>query len=181
MKYVALLRGVNVGGKNTIAMKDLSVCLEGAGFSGVKTFLNSGNVLFESEITDKNLIAAQIEKLLITNFQFDSSLIKVLVLSSKDLAQIVEEAPKGFGTQPENYHTDVVFFINETSKNSLELFDLNPAVDSVWEGNGVVYFQRLSALRTKSRLSKVMAKPIYKSLTIRTWNTTTKLLKLINS
>ncbi len=181
MRYVALLRGVNVGGKNTIAMKDIVACLENKNIKSVKTFLNSGNVLFESGITNKNRIAKKIQDLLMANFQFDSNLIKVLVLSVKDVVRIVENSPTGFGAQPEKYHYDVAYFINKSSKNSQQIFEVNSAVDSVWEGVGVVYFQRLSAERTKSMLSRIMSKPIYKSLTIRTWNTTIKLLKLLNS
>ena len=52
MKYVALLRGINVGGNNKVSMTELKTCLEEAGFENVSTYINSGNVLFESEAND---------------------------------------------------------------------------------------------------------------------------------
>jgi uncharacterized protein (DUF1697 family) len=58
-------------------------------------------------------------------------------------------------------------------------FDPRPGVDTVWPGVGVVYSQRLSAERTRSRLNKVMGSPLYKSMTIRNWATTTKLADLV--
>jgi uncharacterized protein (DUF1697 family) len=61
----------------------------------------------------------------------------------------------------------------------MPIFNPLEGVDKIWPGNNVVYSQRLSAERTKSRLSKIATSPLYKSLTIRNWNTTTKLLKMI--
>jgi uncharacterized protein (DUF1697 family) len=62
---------------------------------------------------------------------------------------------------------------------AMDAFDPRPGVDRVWPGDGVVYSQRLSAQRTKSRLNKVMASPAYKSMTIRSWATTIALLELL--
>ena len=62
----------------------------------------------------------------------------------------------------------------------MEAFDPRPGVDTVWPGDGVIYSQRLSVQRTKSRLNKVMASPLYKSMTIRNWATTTTLAKLVS-
>ncbi|MCA9911371.1 MAG: DUF1697 domain-containing protein, partial [Anaerolineae bacterium] len=58
-------------------------------------------------------------------------------------------------------------------------FNPREGVDNVWPGEGVIYSQRLSAQRTKSRLNRIMAAPAYKSMTIRNWNTTTKLLDML--
>ena len=58
-------------------------------------------------------------------------------------------------------------------------FSPKEGVDTVWPGAGVIYSQRLSAKRTQSRLNRVMSSPAYKSMTIRNWNTTTKLLELL--
>ena len=62
---------------------------------------------------------------------------------------------------------------------AMPVFEPREGVDKVWPGEGVIYSQRLSAQRTKSRLSKIMGTPLYKSMTIRNWNTTTKLLKML--
>jgi uncharacterized protein (DUF1697 family) len=67
------------------------------------------------------------------------------------------------------------------ASEALPVFKPREGVDMVWAGDGVIYSQRLSALRTKSRLSLIMASPLYKSMTIRNWNTVTRLLKMLQS
>ncbi len=66
-----------------------------------------------------------------------------------------------------------------TSAEVMKVLSLKPEVDRAWPGKGVVYFDRLSARRTESRLSKIMGTPEYRSMTVRTWNTTTKLVELL--
>jgi uncharacterized protein (DUF1697 family) len=65
------------------------------------------------------------------------------------------------------------------ASTAMQVFDPRPGVDTVWAGDGVIYSQRLSAQRTKSRLSKIMGTPAYKSMTIRSWATTVTLLELL--
>jgi len=91
----------------------------------------------------------------------------------------VDDRPKGFGDQPEKYHSDVIFLMGIDAAEAMPIFNPREGVDRVWPGKGVVYSQRLSAQRTKSRLSAVMASPLYKSMTIRNWNTTVKLLEML--
>lgn len=174
MKYLALLRGVNVGGKNKVSMAELKICFEDLGFTDVSTYINSGNVLFSStKSTDR--LAKEIEAKLINSFKFDSEVIKTLILSEQQLKNVINYAPKEFGQHPEKYHSDIAFLIDVPSQGVAKEFGINPEVDAVWEGKGVVYYQRLSAKLTKSRISKVVGRPIYKSMTIRTWNTVNKL------
>jgi uncharacterized protein (DUF1697 family) len=176
--YVILLRGVNVGGKNKVSMTDLRKCLEELGFSNVLTYIASGNVILESG-KQVNEIKAQIEQALIKSFKLDSELIKVLVLSRDQLQTVIDNKPKGFGEQPAKYHSDAIFLMDIDSAQAMPIFSPREGVDGVWPGDGVVYSQRLSALRTKSRLNKIMASPLYKSMTIRSWNTTTQLLEIL--
>jgi uncharacterized protein (DUF1697 family) len=180
MRYIALLRGVNVGGKNKVPMAQLRRHLEDAGYQDVSTYINSGNVLFESDLGARTL-SASIEDILTTNFSLDSSLIKVLVLTNDQLKTIVDMRPEGFGEQPTVYHSDVIFLMGITAKDAMKVFRPKEGVDVVWQGDGVIYSQRLSELRTKSRLNQIMGTPEYKSMTIRNWNTTTKLLELVNT
>ena len=176
--YVILLRGINVGGKNILPMADLKSCLEELGFADVSTYIASGNVILESD-KRPNEIKAQIEQALSKSFKLDNELIKVLVLSRKQLQAVIDSKPEGFGDQPEKYHSDAIFLMDIDSAQAMPLFNPRKGVDKVWPGHGVVYSQRLSALRTKSRLSKIMASPLYKSMTIRSWNTTIKLLDIL--
>ena len=79
------------------------------------------------------------------------------------------------------YHSDAIFLMDMDSAQAMPAFDPREGVDKVWPGEGVIYSQRLSAQRTKSRLSKIMGTPAYKSMTIRSWNTTTKLLEILRN
>ena len=176
--YVILLRGINVGGKNIVPMVDLKSCLEELGFANITTYIASGNVILESD-KPATEIEAQIEAALIKSFKLDSELIKVLALTRNQFQAVIDNKPEGFGDQPEKYHSDTIFLMGIDSAQVIKVFNPREGVDKVWAGNGVIYSQRLSAERTKSRLSKIMASPLYKSMTIRSWNTTIKLLNIL--
>lgn len=176
--YLILMRGVNVGGKNKVSMTSLVQYLAELGFSNVSTYIASGNIILESE-KQPDEIKNQIEKLLPVHFALDSELIKVLVLSRNQLQAIIDTKPKGFGEQPEKYHSDVIFLMDIEAAQAMPIFVPREGVDTVWPGDGVIYSQRLSALRTKSRLNRIMASPLYQSMTIRSWNTTVKLLDIL--
>jgi uncharacterized protein (DUF1697 family) len=175
--YIFLLRGINVGGKNKLAMAELKSCLEERGFSTVRTYIASGNVILQSEKNEKS-IKDEIEKIIPQKFKLDSELIKVLVLSQRTLAAIIAAKPKGFGEQPKKYHSDVIFLIDISVPKARLVFDPKEGVDSITKGKGVIYSQRLSAERTKSRLGKIIGTPAYKCMTIRSWSTVVKLLEL---
>jgi uncharacterized protein (DUF1697 family) len=178
--YLALLRGVNVGGKNKVSMAELKKCLEELGFFNVSTYIASGNVILQSNKSAAE-IKAQIEEALPKVFKLDSELIKVLVLSHKQFRAIVDDRPHGFGDQPDKYHSDAIFLMNIDTTVAMPVFNPREGVDKVWPGNAVVYSRRLSALRTRSRLKDVIASPLYKSMTIRSWSTTVKLLGILNA
>lgn len=177
--YVILLRGINVGGNSIVPMAKLKTYLEKLGFEDVKTYIASGNVIVRSDKTPAQ-IKAMVEKELHTLFKKGSPVITVTVLSHAQLKSIVQNKPKGFGDKPDTYHSDVIFLMEGTAKKAMAAFSPNPDVDTVWPGKGAVYSQRLSAERTKSRLNKIMSTPFYKVMTIRTWNTATKLLAMMD-
>ena len=175
-RYVALLRGINVGGKNLIKMTALKACFEKHGFEDVVTYIQSGNVLFSSREPGRKLTLV-IEEVLGATFAYQAS---VVLRSRKQMQEIVERAPRGFGTQPAKYRYDVIFLMEPlTAATAIQSVLLKPGVDQAHAGKGVLYFSRLASKAAQSRLSKVMSLPIYKSMTIRNWNTTTKLLQLM--
>ncbi len=176
--YLLLIRGINVGGKNKIPMAGLRKCLEGLGFSVVSTYIASGNVILESNKRPDE-IKALVEEALPQNFKLDSELIKVLVLSRSQLQTVIDNKPEGFGELPEKYHSDAIFLIDLDPAEAMRIFNPREGVDKIWPGEGVIYSQRLSSLRTKSRLNKIMGTPAYQSMTIHNWNTTTKLLEIM--
>lgn len=126
-------------------------------------------------------IQAQLEEGLPGRFKLDDELIKVLVLTRDQFQAVIDQKPEGFGEQPEKYHSDAIFLMGIDAAQTIALFDPREGVDQVWPGVGVIYSQRLSSQRTKSRLNKVLATPAYKSMTIRNWNTTTKLLEILRA
>jgi len=178
--YVVLLRGVNVGGKNKVPMALLRQYLDALGFTGVSTYIASGNVLLSTDKLPAE-IQTMIENALTAHFKLDDGPIKVLAVSRDRLQAVVDGRPKGFGDRPDTYHSDAIFLIGLKADDAMPLFDPREGVDKVWPGVEVVYSQRLSAERTKSRLSKVIATPAYKSMTIRSWSTTVKLLELLKA
>src|SRR5215212_328504 len=96
IQYLALLRGINVGGNNIIKMVDLKACFENIGFTKVATFIQSGNVLFRSAEKDKTKLTQKIEQGLSERFSYTSRLV---VVTYKELKKAVERAPMGFGKE----------------------------------------------------------------------------------
>ena len=178
--YLALLRGINVGGKNLVSMAALKRLLEDLGFADVSTYIASGNVILESD-RSADEIQAEIERALPSAFKLDAELIKVLVLSSDQLEAIVRKKPEGFGEQPGIYHSDAIFLMGIDAAEAMAVFQPREGVDRVWPGDGVIYSQRLSAERTRSRLGKALSTPLYKSMTVRSWQTTLTLLDLLRA
>lgn len=178
--YVILLRGINVGGNNNVPMAALRSCLEELGFSRVATYIASGNVILDSD-RDPDKTKTLVERALPERFELVEGFVKVLVLTQDRLQAIIDRKPEAFGEQPEKYHSDVIFLMGMDAAQAMTVFDPREGVDRVWPGDGVIYSQRLSAERSRSRLSKIAGTAAYKSMTIRNWNTTTKLLELLQS
>ncbi|AYJ48662.1 DUF1697 domain-containing protein [Rhodococcus sp. P1Y] len=177
--YVLLLRGINVGGKNKIPMAELRGFLGDLGFEDVATYIQSGNALLTSD-HGADAIRELVEDGLPTRFDLDSSIIKVLVLSAAQLRAVETNKPEGFGDEPDKYHSDAIFMMGIGVDEAMAVFNPREGVDAVWPGDGVIYSRRVTALRTKSRLSAIIESPLYKSMTIRSWSTTTKLLSRID-
>jgi uncharacterized protein (DUF1697 family) len=170
-RYLVLLRGINVGGRNKVPMAALRELLESHGHTNVSTYIASGNVILSSDRTAAE-IKRELEEALPRTFKLDSEQIAVLLLTRAQIRAVVRERPTGFGDHPEKYHSDAVFLMGIDAATAMKVFDPRPGVDEVWPGKGVIYSQRLSAQRTKSRLSKIVGTPAYKSMTIRSWATT---------
>jgi len=177
-RYVALLRGINVGGKNLIKMIELKACFEEQGFRAVATFIQSGNVLFTSSEPGRAELVRQIERVLAATFNYQAS---VVLRARKQMQDIVTSAPDGFGAEPAKYRYDVIFLkaplIAATAMKSVLV---KPGVDQAHAGKGALYFSRLISKASQSLLSRLVSLPVYQSMTIRNWNTTTKLLRLMD-
>jgi uncharacterized protein (DUF1697 family) len=179
-RYVALLRGINVGGKNLIPMPALKLAFEDAGFTDVRTYIQSGNVVFGARSSRSAELTRTVERLIGRAFDhYDAS---VVLRSRSQMRAIVDERPKGFGGDPTEYRYDVLFLKPAlTPKKVVGLAQLKEGVDRIWAGTGVVYFSRLESRATSSRLNRLISLPIYKDMTIRNWNTTKKLADLLDA
>jgi len=179
-QYLVLLRGINVGGGNIIKMADLKACFEQGGFGDVATYIQSGNVLFESGETDRELLTGKLEQAI--SAAFPPYQARIVLRTHAQLRQVVADAPQGFGGQPQNWRYDVIYLKDPlTAAEALRHIQAKPGVDEVFAGEGVLYFSRLIARASQSRLTKIVGSPIYQDMTIRNWNTTGKLLALMDA
>jgi uncharacterized protein (DUF1697 family) len=179
-RYVALLRGINVGGKNLIAMPALKAAFEEDGFDDVRTYIQSGNVVFSTGTSKQAELTRRIERMLRKTFgHYEAS---VALRSRTQMRSIVARAPAGFGSEPTLYREDVIFLMPRLkARTVVESVPIKEEVDRIWAGTGVVYFSRLTSRAAQSRLSRVVSMPIYQQMTIRNWNTTTKLAELVDA
>jgi uncharacterized protein (DUF1697 family) len=175
--YVALIRGINVGGNNLIRMPALKTCFEAQGFREVATYIQSGNVLFTAGRASPHTLSGQIEKALAKTFACQP---RVVLRSLEQMKATVEDAPKGFGTRPAEFRYDVIFLKPPlTAAEAMKSVTANPDVDRVYAGDGTLYFSRLISKASQSHMSRIVGKSVYQDMTIRNWNTTRKLLELM--
>ena len=176
---MALLRGINVGGNNLIKMAELKRCFESLGFGDVATYIQSGNVLFEAEKSPAAQLAARVEAALAKTFGYAG---RVAVRSHAQMSAIVDDAPAGFGREPERYRYDVLFLLPPlTPAAAMKELKTREGVDRAFAGKGVCYFSRLVSRITQTYLNQIVGLPVYQNMTIRNWNTTAKLRELLDA
>ncbi|MBX3093613.1 MAG: DUF1697 domain-containing protein [Cryobacterium sp.] len=176
--HVALLRGINVGGKNLIRMPDLADAISRAGCTNVSTYIQSGNVLLTTETLSGTQLEEHLERALDERFNLP---IRVVTRTRDELARIVTSAPADHGSPL--LRSDVIYLKHPlTVEDALARFpEPREGVDTVTPGPGVIYFSRLDAQASKTRLTRIIGTPDYQYMTIRNWRTTTKLLELMNA
>ncbi len=175
--FVALLRGINVGGKNIIKMKDLEACFAEHGYGGVRTYIQSGNVIFGAAAKSAAALVGEVEAMLAARFGYAAS---VVIKRRDELEAVVAGAPAGFGAEPEGYRYDVIFCrASVTAEQALALVPRRDGVDAAAAGPGVLYYSRLIAEASRSQLSRLSSMPLYKDVTVRNWNTTTRLWEMM--
>lgn len=176
-KYLALLRGINVGGNNIIKMADLKAAFEEMGLNDVQTYIQSGNVIFNTDNGDKSALISLIENSLSSKFNFQCT---VVLLSREELQIQLNSAPSGFGQENELFRYDVIFLKEPlTVELAIKEIKLREGIDEVFTGENILFFRRKFVDLTKSKLAKIVSSPVYPYITIRNWNTSTKLLELM--
>jgi uncharacterized protein (DUF1697 family) len=178
MKYVALLRGVNVGGRNLMSMAALRQCLEQAGLDNVSTFIQSGNVIFDSDEKNVAELTARIERAVSKTLRIDS---RVVLLPRARLRAVVANAPSAW-KQGTHLRRNIAFLRpTVTASQALKEVPTKPGIDSVEAGRGVVYMATLMSGLAKSGLPKLTGTPVYRHMTIRTYGTCQKILALMDA
>ncbi len=174
MKYTALLRGINVGGNSTVKMSELQETFKNAGFSNVATYINSGNVVFESNKNDVKQLTKEIDLLLQKTF----FAIKTVVLSYEELQHVLEHIPNTW--KNEDLRKYIAFVKNPSKPDDvIKEVQLKDGIDFIEKGPGVVYMSTKMSGLTKSGFPKLISKAIYQDITIRNYNTVEKLFALM--
>ncbi|MES2437127.1 MAG: DUF1697 domain-containing protein [Patescibacteria group bacterium] len=175
MKYVALLRGINVGGNNKVEMSRLKKLFESMGYTNVLTYINSGNIIFETKGTTEALaktIDAAIEK----EFKIP---VTVVVRTQKEIEKLDDAVPATW-VNDESMKTDIMFLWKEfDSKDVVKQLTIKPDIDDVKYLPGAIVWRVDKNKVTKSGLMKIVGTELYKKMTIRNVNTLHKLKMLM--
>ncbi|MEK6676261.1 MAG: DUF1697 domain-containing protein [Planctomycetota bacterium] len=173
--YVALLRGINVGGKNKLPMADLSAIFVKVGCADVRTYIQSGNVVFRAKSANVSKLAGKIEDGIEEQFGFRP---QVVVRSEAELRKVIEENPFASRDLPPNQLL-VLFFAGEASKQAIaDALLVNKGLEEIQATGQELYVYFPDGIG-KSKLSiPAMERALKVSTTGRNWNTVTKLLEI---
>lgn len=178
MVYVALLRGINVGGKIKMEMARLKATFEAAGMKGVTTYINSGNVVFDDNRRKAATITKTLEKAIEADFGFA---IKVLVRDLPTIRKILKALPDSW-TNDSKMRCDV-FFLWESfdKKDVLDELKWKPEIEDLVYVPGAVIWRIDRANVNRSRLQKMIGTDLYRGMTIRNCNTVRRLGELMET
>ena len=176
--YLALLRGVNVGGNGIISMPTLRQALTNKGFENVRTYIQSGNILFSSTNIDREQLTRAIQKCIKSTFNLD---VAVVLFTKDEWRQIITDAPAWWGDDTDWKHNLLILLPPTTVTETIDAIGtLKPDIEAIQPGKGVVYQSMSFKLFGRTTTGNLASNPIYKRMTIRNYNTSTKLLTLLN-
>ena len=173
MEYVALLRGINVGGANKVVMSELREQVAGVGYTNVRTYINSGNLLFEAEAPRED-VAQRVEDLLTNRYDFP---IRVALLTAQDYLEELEGLPDWW--RGEVARRDALFFTRGLDRahvrERIEAMELGD--EAVYFGEHAVFwgkFDEKSFLKTAYH-KRLLREDFYRQVTIRSGSTVEKI------
>lgn len=178
MKYIALLRGINISGKNKISMPELKKLLEENNYRNVSTYLNSGNIIFKCNIDNKETIMNNIHTLIKTKFLLD---IPVYITTDKELANILNNSPKWWGSNNKEIYDNLIFIIPPTKYEEVYNTIGSPkeGLEQIEEYNNCIFWSfDLKDYRKSNWWVKTASTDIKDKITIRTANTMKKILDI---
>ena len=178
MKYIALLRGINISGKNKISMSELKAELENNKYQNVVTYLNSGNIIFESNIDNKETIMKAIYKIIKNMFNLE---IPVFIMTTNELEDLLNHNPNWWGTDNKEIYDNLIFIIPPTKYKEVynTIGEPSKDIEKIEEYNNYVFWSFvLNKYKKANWWIKTASTDIKDKITIRTANTMRKVLEL---
>lgn len=178
-KYLLLLRGINVGGNNKLSMKALKEKMTQKGLKDVTTYINSGNVIFSSELTDLTQLKNEIETMLQEEFQLS---LKVMLIRAEDFTEALGHAPSWWDVSPSDKN-NVIFVMPPLTAEAVigAVGACKPEYEQVAFYGSLIFWTAPSETFSKTRWSKVVKSSVYEFITKRNANTSKKLMQLCES
>lgn len=177
-RYIALLRGINISGKNKIAMSELKASFTELGYSAVSTHLNSGNVVFSSDTDTVDILADTIKTTIKNKFKLD---IPVFVISQKELEDILDKAPAWWGGNNKELYDNLIFRFPKLSYDEFysEIGSPKDEYEKVYNYKNAIFwsFKRKDYQKT-NWWSKTAHSKVSDKITIRTANTVRKIVEM---
>lgn len=174
--FVALLRGVNVGGNNMISMRELKASFEEMGFANVTTYINSGNIIFATKENDARKLETKIERMLAKEYELNS---KVVIRSHSEMEELVNSLPKTWkGDTGWRYN---VIFLRHTidSKDVLDDLPAKTDIEEIVYRPGALLWSALVSDINRTTWARFATRKKYQDTTVRNLNTTKKLYELM--
>ncbi|MGE5478889.1 MAG: DUF1697 domain-containing protein [Chloroflexota bacterium] len=176
MKYILLLRGINVGGNNKVSMKELKAALEQNGYKDVTTYINSGNIIFSNKSSDLDFMKKNCEAIILEKFNLSLS---VMIISEEDLCEALKNAPDWWDSDAESKHNAIFVIPPATVEEVLkEVGEIKPEYEKVAAYGRVIFWSAPIKTFSRTRWSRIVGNSSYKVVTIRNSNTFKKLAEM---
>lgn len=176
MKCIALLRGINVGGNNKVPMAELKKCFANLGFENIISYINSGNIIFETSEASKTELVKQCEMAIEKQFGFR---VICSVIFAKELDKALAQAPAWWGKDSGSKHNAIFVIAPQTASAIMkEVGDAKPDYERVAVVEPIIFWSAPIVTFSRTRYSKIVGSSSYQSVTIRNSSTTKKLLGL---
>jgi len=174
--FVALLRGVNVGGNNMISMSSLKKSFEALGFPHVTTYINSGNIVFTTKEKDARKLEKRIEQMLSKEYELSS---RVVVRSLPEMEQLVKDLPRSWSADS-RWRYNVIFLRHSIDSEAI-LADLpaNSDIEEIVYRPGALLWSAQATEMNRTNLAKLSSRKVFQDMTVRNLNTTRKLCDLM--
>jgi uncharacterized protein (DUF1697 family) len=177
-EFLVFLRGINVGGKSLIKMADLKAELEADGFENVHTYIQSGNVFVTTRERKAEVVAAAVSNTIKRSHDLD---VRAVAFTKSQWTKVVQSAPDWWGTG-DGWKHDLFILIPPFSMKRVvnDIGEPKEDIELLESGQGVVYASLHVKSYGRTRISKLPGTPVYKQITVRNYNTSTKLLALFS-